>query len=80
MTAIPPSDPGHRPLVRMVARQAGARLTQDQRDGRACVNCRSLNGLREAGHVVDGGLRYAVRVCRSCRPYAAILAAAPARD
>lgn len=45
----------------------GARLTQLQRDGRACVYCGGTDHLQEAGRVVDGGLGYAVRACRSCR-------------
>ncbi|KJY32590.1 hypothetical protein [Streptomyces sp. NRRL S-495] len=70
----PPTVPGeHGDGVRAVAPHARSRLTQDQRDGRACVHCRAITGLKEAGHVVDGGLSYAVKVCRSCPPYAAIL-------
>ncbi|MFJ8429873.1 hypothetical protein ACIQ9P_01085 [Kitasatospora sp. NPDC094019] len=47
--------------------QPGVRLTQAQREGRACVFCEGSSGLKEAGHVIDRGLGYAVKVCRSCR-------------
>ncbi|MFB7674406.1 hypothetical protein ACFC26_23635 [Kitasatospora purpeofusca] len=77
----PPAVPGaHGDSVRAVAPQARARLTQAQLDGRACVCCQAIAGLKEAGHVVHGGLGYAVKVCRSCPPYAAILMTAPGEE
>ncbi|MFB8172864.1 hypothetical protein [Kitasatospora purpeofusca] len=49
------------------APQAPARLTPAQRDGRACVSCGGTDSLKEAGRVVDRGLGFAVKTCRSCR-------------
>ncbi|MFB7907632.1 hypothetical protein ACFC1T_14465 [Kitasatospora sp. NPDC056076] len=61
--------------VRVVAPRTSARLTCAQRNGTACVACGGTTGLRNAGHVEDDGLVWAVVVCSACPQYAASLEA-----